>query len=85
MNELNTAVSEGGGELFVLGSLWQKMGVRDGSSIGRERQGKPEAGAHESGESHQEAATTFSLPIPLPTVFVSLTPISRLPLSMGFP
>lgn len=40
MNELNTAVSEGG-EIFVLGSLWQKMGVRDG--IERERQGKQEA------------------------------------------
>ena len=41
MNELNTVVSEGGGEIFVLGSLWQKMGVRDG--IGWERQEKQEA------------------------------------------
>ena len=42
MNELNTAVSEGGEESFVLGSLWQKMGVRDG-------------GQHSEGEGKQEA------------------------------
>ena len=37
MNELNIAVSEGGEESFVLGSLWQKTGVRDG---GQHREGE---------------------------------------------
>lgn len=53
-------------------------------SIGRER-GNKKPGAHESGESHKEAAMTFSLPILRSIEFVSLTPISRLPLSVDFP
>lgn len=85
MNELKAAVSEGGGEIFVLGSLWEEMGVRDGEQRREGETGETVSQGLLSGVSHKEAAMNFSRPISQPILFISLASISRLPLSIDFP